>query len=343
MSSNEQNRSPAVAKTQQLLSIETLDPTQVASELATFGDDELEVTIAITDNAAMVNRLARIERGRRHENRQGERSDLLVTPGLTSSERTRRSEERTVAEWYDSHDQPTDQVAKDGWKKLVQRARQTKREDERETKRQEAKSLPPEKRYRSHVTDIAQLHHKVLGPVDVIITDPPYPREYLWTFAELSRQANALLKPGGLCVVMSGQSYLPEVYEAMGSHLDYYWTGAYLLPGQPTPLRQRNVNTSWKPLLVYANGRAEPRIFGDVMRSDRNEKEWHDWGQSISGMLDVVDRLTEPGDLVLDPFVGGGATAVAALELDRSVVVADNDAEQVRLSDYRVGEWFEQA
>jgi len=204
----------------------------------------------------------------------------------------------------------------------------------------EVHEAPPGDRYESSVCDVADVPEMT---VDVIITDPPYPKQYLDTFAALSETAARVLKPGGLCVVMSGQSYLPEVMDNLGSHLDYYWTGAYLLPGQPTPLRQRNVNTSWKPLLIYSNGPAEPRIFGDVMRSDRNEKEWHDWGQSISGMLDIVDRLTELGDVILDPFVGGGSTAVAALELDRRVVVSDVDPEQVRLSDSRVGEWFEQA
>jgi len=33
-------------------------------------------------------------------------------------------------------------------------------------------------------------------------------------------------------------------------------------------------------------------------------------------MLDIIDRFTQPGDLIFDPFVGGGSTAVAALELN---------------------------
>jgi site-specific DNA-methyltransferase (adenine-specific) len=191
-------------------------------------------------------------------------------------------------------------------------------------------------RYDSLVSDVTKLD---IGQVDAIVTDPPYPQEYLWTFKALSESAARLLKPGGLCVVMSGQSYLPSVIEALGTHLDYYWTGAYMLPGQPTPLRQRNVNSSWKPLLIYSNGPTAPRMFGDVMRSDRNEKDWHKWGQSESGMLDIIGRLTEPGDLILDPFVGGGATAIAALASDRRVVVSDIAPEQVALCDARVAEW----
>jgi hypothetical protein len=56
----------------------------------------------------------------------------------------------------------------------------------------------------------------------------------------------------------------------------------------------RKVNTFWKPILVYGN---TPDWFGDVTRSEtnNNDKSHHHWGQSISGMVDLVQRLTKPG------------------------------------------------
>lgn len=45
---------------------------------------------------------------------------------------------------------------------------------------------------------------------------------------------------------------------------------------------------------------------------------------------------TEPGDLVLDPFVGSGTTALAALELKRRCIGFDISDEYVRLADARV-------
>jgi 16S rRNA G966 N2-methylase RsmD len=47
--------------------------------------------------------------------------------------------------------------------------------------------------------------------VDWVITDPPYAKEYLPLYSDLSRRAELWLKPGGSLLVMSGQSYLPEV------------------------------------------------------------------------------------------------------------------------------------
>ena len=150
---------------------------------------------------------------------------------------------------------------------------------------------------------------------DCIITDPPYPREYLPLWEVLARRANEWLKPGGLLIAMSGESYLPEIYAMLGAHLDYYWTAAYLTPGQATPLRQVNVNTNWKPLLIYTRKgeKYSGKIFGDVFKSDGNDKDFHKWGQSVSGMLDIVSKMCLPGQYILDPFCGAGTTGIAAL------------------------------
>src|SRR5690606_19296229 len=48
------------------------------------------------------------------------------------------------------------------------------------------------------------------GSVDAIITDPPYPGEYVDLFTDLSHLAARLLKPSGVLAVMCGQYYLPD-------------------------------------------------------------------------------------------------------------------------------------
>jgi DNA modification methylase len=53
-------------------------------------------------------------------------------------------------------------------------------------------------------------------------------------------------------------------------------------------------------------------------------------------MVDLVRRLTKPGQLVCDPFLGAGTTAVAALKLGRRFVGCDIDAEAVEQARKRV-------
>jgi DNA modification methylase len=150
---------------------------------------------------------------------------------------------------------------------------------------------------------------------DFIITDPPYPKEYLPLYGVLAERAKEWLKPEGLLIAMCGQSYLNTIYRLMDKHLTYYWTASYLTPGQPTPLRQVNVNSTWKPLLIYENWvKYTGKIFGDVFKSDGNDKENHKWGQSESGMFDIISKICLPGQYILDPFCGAGTTGVAAIK-----------------------------
>lgn len=177
------------------------------------------------------------------------------------------------------------------------------------------------------------------GSFDAIITDPPYPRKFLPLYRTLAKEAKRLLKVGGSLLVMVGQSYLPEVFALMVPHIRYQWTVAYLTPGgQSAQLWQRKVNTFWKPVLWFVNGEYEGDWLGDVAQSAANDKRFHQWGQSESGMADLIERFTYPGDRILDPFCGGGTTGVVALAMDRLFVGVDNDTTAVQKAKARIGE-----
>ncbi|NPV52203.1 MAG: hypothetical protein HPY71_01615 [Firmicutes bacterium] len=175
--------------------------------------------------------------------------------------------------------------------------------------------------------------------VDVIITDPPYPEEYLPLYETLAKLAARVLKPGGSLLVMTGLTHLPGVIQLMAPHIRYHWALAYLMPGgQSSQVWARKVNTFWKPVLWFVKGEYQGDWVGDVAKSSMNDKRYHDWGQSESGMAELVMRLTRPGDLILDPFMGGGTTGVAAVRLGRRFIGADVDMDAVRLSAARIAE-----
>jgi site-specific DNA-methyltransferase (adenine-specific) len=173
---------------------------------------------------------------------------------------------------------------------------------------------------------------------DFIITDPPYPKEFLPLWEVLAERANEWLKDGGLLIAMSGQSYLDEIYAIMSKHMDYYWTATYLTPGQPTPLRQVNVNSTWKPLLIYSKGKYKGKIFGDVFVSPGNDKENHKWGQSEGGMFDIISKICLPGQYILDPFCGAGTTLLAGLKHGCLCDGLELDIENVNISKGRLSE-----
>ena len=160
---------------------------------------------------------------------------------------------------------------------------------------------------------------------DAVITDPPYSKEFLAVFTELAEATRNV----PLVAVMAGQSYLPEILRRLCEHLTYRWTLAYLTPGgQSAQQWKSKVNAGWKPIFLFGKSLD---WFGDVVNSEvnDNDKRFHKWGQSESGMADLVDRLTRPGQLICDPFLGGGSTAVSALALGRRFVGCDVDKKAV--------------
>jgi 16S rRNA G966 N2-methylase RsmD len=204
--------------------------------------------------------------------------------------------------------------------------------------RKAARPRPEGDRYRLIVADIAEAASRIdAGSVDWIITDPPYPKKYLPLFDHLARLAEHALKPGGSMVVMVGQSYLPQILASLSGALRYHWTLAYLTPGgQSAQLWERRVNTFWKPLLWFTKGDYDGDWIGDVCRSDANDKRYHHWGQSESGMADIIERFTDPGDWILDPFLGAGTTGVAAVRMGRRFVGIDIDADCVATAEDRL-------
>lgn len=175
--------------------------------------------------------------------------------------------------------------------------------------------------------------------VDVIITDPPYPAEYIDLFDTLGELAERVLKPGGSLIAMTGQLYLPRYLELLGKHLDYHWTLAYTTPGgQAVQVWNKEVNTFWKPLLWFTKENRDGRWVSDVINTpvNANDKDHHHWGQGVEGMRSIVEKFSNPGDVILDPFLGGGTTGVAAKLLKRTFIGVEIDEEHAKAATARI-------
>lgn len=219
--------------------------------------------------------------------------------------------------------------------KALRVVKELKKQEKHVAKTTVPNSIPPiTDRYKIYHCGIEDMYSRVEpASIDYIITDPPYPKDYLSLYGELARFAVYALKPGGSLLAMCGQSYLPQVFQQMAiPSLRYHWADAYLTPGgQSAQLWDRKVNTFWKPVLWFVNGEYSGDWVGDVCKSNPNDndKRFHHWGQSESGMWDIVSRYTYPGDVVCDPFVGGGTTAVVSILNGRLFIGCDNDESKV--------------
>jgi DNA modification methylase len=100
----------------------------------------------------------------------------------------------------------------------------------------------------------------------------------------------------------------------------------------------RKNGKTWQP-------HPEGRLAGDVWhiptlagRRFAKEKVAHPTQKPLSLSRRLVQHFSNPGDLVLIPFVGSGSECVAARELSRNFVGAEINEEYVRLAESRLCE-----
>ena len=177
--------------------------------------------------------------------------------------------------------------------------------------------------------------------VDAIVTDPPYNVEGVPLYSDLSAFAARVLKPGRLCVAYCGKMALPEHFERLGEHLEYVWTGAIFLPGRHTVFRRRMIFGRWRPVAFFSAGSYEVRttIVDALMAEGRGEKQPgdHPWQQTIGPFRRLVEMAARPGELVVDPFLGSGTTALACRIEGRRFLGGDADPGAVSLAIERIG------
>lgn len=178
--------------------------------------------------------------------------------------------------------------------------------------------------------------------IDAIITDPPYPREYLPLWADLAKIARRVLKPSGFLVSYSGQTYLPQVMAMLGSELEYYWLAGLEHIGRKGQRFEKRIINAMKPILIYCKPPVanQEDWFTDLVSSPQPSKAFHKWGQSVTPFRDLIEKFTSPGDLVFDPFVGGGTTPLACLQTGRNFIGCEIEPDKAEVARQRVNDLF---
>ena len=168
--------------------------------------------------------------------------------------------------------------------------------------------------------------------VDLILTDPPYPREFLHCWSELAQFGAHALRPGGSLVTMAPHTHLDTIMGCMDVFgLRYHWIGAYSFPpgSGETHIRVKRVICQWKPILWYV--KPPFSIGGKMVRDhirtsdDKRNVRYHKWGQDVIGMMRLLEEFNYEVETVCDPFLGGGTTALVCDLLGYDFIGADID------------------
>lgn len=113
--------------------------------------------------------------------------------------------------------------------------------------------------------------------------------------------------------------------------------GAVVLDGASTDLHHVRLRAGVKPLLFFTRGALKTeKLWTNTIRTRRSDRLLHPWQQAEEHARVLIEQFTVPGDLVCDPFLGSGTTAVVAEQLGRHFVGCDIDEQAVSTTTRRL-------
>lgn len=156
--------------------------------------------------------------------------------------------------------------------------------------------------------------------VEAIVTDPPYPVEFIPLYRPVWQACDRILQDSGWCFAMVGQYALPDVIASFPTSWRYVWTGCFEQRQMAVSIWPHGISSAWKPFLIYCKGPGKFKPWKyDVIAATggyRCGKNNHEWGQSSNQFETLITRF-ELDNIILDPFLGSGTTCYCAKKLNR--------------------------
>jgi len=169
--------------------------------------------------------------------------------------------------------------------------------------------------------------------VDIVLTDPPYPNGMrLFTNS-----------------ILDGYAALYYACKKARNYVVFFWSPSNVpLPPRGWYEVARHVwhkpdcktITTYEAVIVWSKDyrRLASRVWSIPILDYRSLKDWnpHPTQKPVKLLRYLLDLYTNEGDLVLDPFVGSGTTAVACKQMRRHYIAIENDPAFVAIANNRL-------
>lgn len=172
--------------------------------------------------------------------------------------------------------------------------------------------------------------------VDMIFTDPVYQNieDYDW----LGREADRILKPDKPMIVWISSQKIKEVRDALDPYLTFRLPLFYVVTAKMYFLNAYHAFPWTTPMLVYSKGIYKPRAwYIDTFISGARPRGSHKWNKNEAVVYYYMQRIGYEGDVVWDPFCGGGTVPAVCKRLGRRFYASEIIEPLARTTSIRVG------
>jgi len=204
---------------------------------------------------------------------------------------------------------------------------------------------------------------------DALITDPPYgildlPWEpgnggiedvtRLWATRWSQSRADFIISFFSQRYLWSGRLWFDESLTGY----DFQQLLIWHYPNNKSPQSRQGFKQTWEPIFLYrrrgckkeigVNGSAWGKDLHDfdchvaaVPQTNFNDADTkqHPAQKPVSVMRWLVNAVSEPGGLIVDPFMGSGTTGIAALQLNRQFHGIETDKDYLELAERRIASY----
>jgi DNA modification methylase len=198
--------------------------------------------------------------------------------------------------------------------------------------------------YSDEYTAIACANNKDIMPllprVDLLLTDPPYG---IGEAAGKNKGRGLLAKPKDYGNASWDNETSPGVYEAIkqAEHSIIFGGNFYNLPPSSCWLvwDKDNAGTDFADCeLAWTNFKSAVRLFryrwNGMLQGNMKDKEvrQHPTQKPLPLMKWCVENYSEPGQIILDPFMGSGTTLRACKDLGRKCIGIEREEDYVKVA-----------
>lgn len=174
--------------------------------------------------------------------------------------------------------------------------------------------------------------------------------EWIKSMDDFFDKASKVIKIGGSVIMFMSILKVETVIKIAENHGFYYKTTGIWHKTNPMPRNMNlhfvNSTEAWiyfiykKRTGTFNNDGAMYHDFIETSVTSNGERKYgkHPTQKPETLMIHFIDLLSNPGELVLDPFMGSGTTGVAAKKLGRNFIGIEIDNSYFKMAKARINE-----